>query len=398
MEEYNTQIKEQNFPEQRTYEFQNIINNNNNNNMNNPNDLYSSNDYNYQTQNNKLEEDKELFRHRTYTNKFNNLQLSSNNNDNNEDIEMEEIEEDTEQEAVGFIQLQHQKIKKLKKELKIKDDIIKDFKEKINKINIKNKDEEENKILCNNLRQQIEIIVKEKEELKLELYSKDKLIKELKIDLNDLSKKFNKFNNNILTQSEEKSDKVNQLLQLIKEYSSQLKKNEEKIKIYENEFNKLNQNLTNEMKEKQKIKLLYEDKLKEDKNWISQINVDIKLLCDWMNNYMGIYFDKLVEIPDVPLFTPPVNSENVITFNRFNFNLLRQTITDVRNKIYNKQCTYENIIQKDKKEQIELLNKIETQNKNIANLNNDIILLKDEITQKKFEIEEMNNKINNLMS
>ena len=191
---------------------------------------------------------------------------------------------------------------------------------------------------------------------------------------------------------------MNQLLQLIKEYSSQLKKNEEKIKIYENEFNKLNQNLTNEMKEKQKIKLLYEDKLKEDKNWISQINVDIKLLCDWMNNYMGIYFDKLVEIPDVPLFTPPVNSENVITFNRFNFNLLRQTITDVRNKIYNKQCTYENIIQKDKKEQIELLNKIETQNKNIANLNNDIILLKDEITQKKFEIEEMNNKINNLMS
>ena len=394
MEEYNTQIKEQNFPEQRTYEFQNIINNN----MNNPNDLYSSNDYNYQTQNNKFEEDKELFRHRTYTNKFKNLQLSPNNNDNNEDIEMEEIEEDTEQEAVEFIQLQHQKIKKLKKELKIKDDIIKDFKEKINKINIKNKDEEENKILCNNLRQQIEIIVKEKEELKLELYSKDKLIKELKIDLNDLSKKFNKFNNNILTQSEEKSAKVNQLLQLIKEYSSQLKKNEEKIKIYENEFNKLNQNLTNEMKEKQKIKLLYEDKLKEDKNWISQINVDIKLLCDWMNNYMGIYFDKLVEIPDVPLFTPPVNSENVITFNRFNFNLLRQTITDVRNKIYNKQCTYENIIQKDKKEQIELLNKIETQNKNIANLNNDIILLKDEITQKKFEIEEMNNKINNLMS
>ena len=116
MEEYNTQIKEQNFPEQRTYEFQNIINNNN---MNNPNDLYSSNDYNYQTQNNKFEEDKELFRHRTYTNKFNNLQLSSNNNDNNEDIEMEEIEEDTEQEAVEFIQLQHQKIKKLKKELKI---------------------------------------------------------------------------------------------------------------------------------------------------------------------------------------------------------------------------------------------------------------------------------------
>jgi hypothetical protein len=393
MEECNEQINDQNFQNPRTYELQNVINNQN---INNQNEFYASNDYNYQTQNNKFEEENESFRQRTYTNKFNNnLQLSPNNN--NEDIEMEEIEEDTEQEAVEFIQLQHQKIKKLKKELKLKDDIIKEYKEKMNKINLKNKDEQENRILCNNLRKQIEIIVKEKEELKLELYSKDKLIKELKIDLNDLSKKFNKYNNNILTNSGEKNDKVNQLLQLLKEYTTQLKKNEEKIKLYESEFNKLNQNLTNEMKEKQKLKLLYEDKLKEEKNWISRINVDIQLLCEWMNNYMGIYFDKIVQIPDVPLFTPPVNSENVSTFNRFNFNILRQTIIDVRNKIYNKQSKYENIIQQDKKEQIELLNKIETQNKNIANLNNDIILLKEEISQKKFEIEEMNNKINNLM-
>ena len=113
---------------------------------------------------------------------------------------------------------------------------------------------------------------------------------------------------------------------------------------------------------------------------------------------MGMYLDGSVEIQDVPLFTPPINTENVLTFNRFNFNLLRQTISDVRNKIFNKQSKYENIIQQDKKEQIELLNKIETQNKNIANLNNDIILLKEEISQKKFEIEEMNNKINNLMT
>ena len=115
----------------------------------------------------------------------------------------------------SFIQLQHEKIKKLKKELKIKDEIINEYKEKFNKLNLKNKDDEEKIILCKNLRKQIEILSKEKEELKLELYSKDKLIKELKIDLNDLSKKFNRFNSNILSQSEEKNDKVNQLLQLI---------------------------------------------------------------------------------------------------------------------------------------------------------------------------------------
>ena len=386
MYEPHSQIIGQNFQNQKTYEFQNTINENNNR-----TEMSSSNEY-YQTQNKRLEEEKEFFRQKTYTNNFNNMEISKNNY--NEE-EIEEVEEDTEQEAVEFIQLQHRKIKKLMKELKFKDEIIKDYKEKLDNINKKNKDEQENKILYNNLRQQIDIIVKEKEELKLEIYSKDKLIKELKIDLNDLSKKFSKFNNNILTQSEEKSDKVNQLMQLIKEYSSQLKKNEEKIKIYENEFNKLNQSLIKEIKEKQKLQLLYEDKMNEDKNWISQINVDIQLLCEWMNNYMGIYFDKMVKIPDMPLFTPPLNSANINTFNRFNFNLLRQTITDVRNRIYNKQSKYENIIQQDKKEQIDLLNKIETQNKSLASLNNDIILLKEEISRKKIEIEEIKNKIKN---
>ena len=144
--------------------------------------------------------------------------------------------------------------------------------------------------------------------------------------------------------------------------------------------------------------MLYEDKLDEDKNWISQINTDLQLLCDWMNNYIGIYFDSTVEIPDIPLFTPPLNSENINTFNRFNFNLLRKTIYELRNNIYKKQIKYENIIQKNKKELMELLNKIEFQNKNIDILNKEIITLKEEIVKKKIEIEEMNHKINNLMS
>ena len=371
---------------QKTYELINDeINNSNHINI----DISPSNNYNMQTPNNKLEPNN------IYSQNLKNFEIS-NNNDNEENEEMEE--EDTEKEAVEFIQLQHQKIKKLKNELKMKNDIIDDYKEKFNKINNINFDNNENSILCKNLRQQNEILSKEKEELKLELYSKDKLIKELKIDLKDLSKKFNKINNNISSQSEEKNEKVNQLLQLIKEYSNQLKKNEEKIKIYENEFNKLNQNLTNEMKEKQKYKLLYDDKIAEDKNWINQLNMDIQLLCDWMNNYMVAYFDSSVEIPDVPLFSPPINSENLITFNKFNLSFLRQTISEVRNIIYNKLSKYENIIQQDKKEQIDLLNKIETQNKNIALLNKDISNLKEEIIKKKIEIDEMNHKFNMMLN
>ena len=394
MNDFNIQNIEKNLykENQKTYE----LNNNNNNNFLNNSDISPQIKYNFQTPNNKLEEEKEFFHPNTYTKNLENFDLS--NNFINEE-EIEENDEDTEKEAVEFIQLQHQKIKKLKKQLKLKDEIINGYKEKLSKINTKNyKDETENIILYKNLRQQIEILAKEKEELKLEVYSKDKLIKELKMDLNDLSKKFNKINNNILTQSEEKSDKVNQLLQLLKEYSSQLKNNEEKIKIYENEFYKLNLNLTNEMREKQKIKILYEDKITEEKNWVSQVNEDIQLLCDWMNNYMAIYFDSKVEIPEIPLFTPPINSQNIITFNKFNLNLLRQTISEVRNKIYNKQYKYENILQQDKKEQIELLNKIESQSKNISSLNNEIISLKEEIVQKKIEIEEMNNKFNSLVN
>ena len=325
------------------------------------------------------------------------LDLDSNSNNNISYEEMEAFEEDTEREAVEFIQLQHQKIKKLKKELEEKNEIINEYKEKYNKLNYRNKDEKENMILNKNLRQQIEILNKEKEELKLELYSKDKLIKELKSDLNELSKKFSKYNNNMISQNEEKSDKVNQLLQIIKEYSSQLKSYEDKIKIYEKENNKLNQDLTKEMKEKQKLKILFDNKVTEDNNWICQINQDIKLLSDWINNYLGTFFGENIEIQEAPKFTQYINSDNINNYNKINLNLLRQTITEARNKIYDKQNKYENKIKIDKKEQLELLYKIESQNKNITILNNDIISLKEELAKKKFEIEEMNNKFNNLI-
>ena len=321
--------------------------------------------------------------------------INSENNISYEDLE--ENEEDTEREAVEFIQLQHTKIKRLKKELEEKNEIINEYKQKFNKLNFRNKDEKENMILNKNLRKQIEILTKEKEELKIEIYSKDKLIKELKSDLNELSKKFNKYNNNILSQTEEKTDKVNQLLQLIKEYSTQLKNKDEKMKIFENEIYKLNQNLTKEMKENQKMKIIYENKINEDNNWISQINQDIKLICDWINNYLGIFFQENLDIPEMPKFTQYINSDNLNNYNKINLNLIRQTITEARNKIYDKQNKYENEIKKDKKEQIDLLNKIENQNKNINGLNNDIINLKEELNKKKIELEELNNKFNSLI-
>lgn len=355
------------------------------------NQTYPKNRITYELNNNSYNEND------IYPSNFEERKLNSENNNNISYEEMEDYEEDTEREAVEFIQLQHQKIKKLKKELQEKNEIINEYKEKFSKLHYRNKDEKENLILNKNLRNQIEILTKEKEELKLELYSKEKLIKELKSDLNELSKKFNKYNNNIVSQSEEKNDKVNNLLNIIQEYSSQFKYSQEKIKIYENEINKLNQNLTKEMKEKQKFKISYENKIEEDKNWICQINQDITLLCDWINNYFGAFFQENIEIQEIPKFTQYINSENINNYNKINLNLLRQTILEARNKIYDKQNKYENIIKMDKKEQIELLHKIESQNKNISILNNDIIALREELAQKKLEIDELNNKFNNLI-
>ena len=348
------------------------------------NQTYPQNRITYELKNNSFNEND------IYPTNYEERKLNSESNMSYE--EMEAFDEDTEREAVEFIQLQHQKIKKLKKELEEKNEIINEYKEKFNKLNYRNKDEKENVLLTKNLRHQIEILTKEKEELKLELYSKEKIIKELKSDLNELSKKFNKYNNNVLSQSEEKSSKVNQLMQLVKEYSTQMKYSEDKIKTYQKEINKINQNLTKEMKENQKLKILYENKTNEDKNWITQINQDIQLLCDWINNYLGTFFQENFEIQEVPTFTQYINSENLSNYNKINLNLLRQTITEVRNKIYDKQNKYENTIKNDKKEQIELLYKIENQNKNISILNNDIISLKEELAQKKFELDELNNK------
>ena len=103
-------------------------------------------------------------------------------------------------------------------------------------------------------------------------------------------------------------------------------------KIYQNEINKLNQSLTSEIKEKQRIKILYENKINEDEIWIEQINEDIKQISNWIFNYLGDFFDEKIEIQEIPKFTPYINSENINNYNKINLNLLRQTITEARLK------------------------------------------------------------------
>ena len=152
------------------------------------NQAYPQNRITYELKNNSFNEND------IYNLNLEEKKINSENNISYEDLE--ENEEDTEREAVEFIQLQHTKIKRLKKELEEKNEIINEYKQKFNKLNFRNKDEKENMILNKNLRKQIEILTKEKEELKLEIYSKDKLIKELKSDFSSLINLSLEYNSN----------------------------------------------------------------------------------------------------------------------------------------------------------------------------------------------------------
>ena len=94
---------------------------------------------------NKSTNENDIYLQNNYEEK--NIDSEENNNNNvSYNDENESMEEDTEREAVEFIQLQHQKIKKLKKELSEKNEIINNYKEKFNKINYRKKDEKENYI------------------------------------------------------------------------------------------------------------------------------------------------------------------------------------------------------------------------------------------------------------
>ena len=263
-------------------------------------------------------------------------------------------------------------------------------------MNYKIQENNNNLQLYNDLKSQIDILNDEKRELNIELNSKEQLIHELKCDLNTLSKKFNDLNNNLNSLSEtENNEKINQLVSLTKKYSKEIKSNEEKINIYENEINKLNLNLKNEMRLKQKYEILYNEKTKEEKKWITQVNQDINLLCQWLVNYMGVYFDKNIEIPDIPKISEPISSENVLLYNKFDFEKLRKQIFDSRQKVWEKQNGYEINIENLKKEQIDFIDKINKLNKDINGLNNENLTLKEELNKRNINLDILQSHLNN---
>jgi len=249
--------------------------------------------------------------------------------------------------------------------------------------------------IINDLKNELDILNSENNSLRIELDTKDQLIYELKSDLNTLSKKFNELNQNLNSFSAlENDEKINNLISQNKKYSRELKSKEEKILSYEKELNKLNKSLKNEMRQKQKLELLYKENTKEQNIWVSQVNQDINLICQWVNNYLGAYFDKNIEIPDIPNISSPISSEGILTYGKFNFEKLRKEIFDSRKKIWERQIGLEELIENLKKEQIDFIDKINKLNKDIARLNNENILLKEELNKRNINLDILQNQLN----
>ena len=283
----------------------------------------------------------------------------------------------------------------MKEELTIKNNQINNLNQIIGQLNLKLQECENSVHAFNDMQTQIDMINDEKKQLKIELNCKEQLIFELKSDLNTLSKKFNDLNNNLnsLTK-EENNEKINKLVVLNKKYSKEVKSYEDKINLYEKEIYKLNQTLKNEMRLKQKIELSYNEKIKEEKKWISQVNQDITLICQWVNNYIGVYFDKNIEIPEVPYVSPPISSESILIYNKFDFEKLRREIYEARRKVWEKQIGYEVNIENLKKEQIDFIDKINKLNRDITGLSNENLTLKEELNKRNINLDILQSQIN----
>ena len=366
-----------------------IINNSEFSNENNNDEISNINKMNYSYKN-KFEDNKNVNIPTLLKNNLdiNHLEESEENSDDENDLERE---------AAILLNKQYEHIKKLKEELNMKNNEIMDLNNVIEKLNYQLQEGSDNNKIIRDLKNEVAILNSEKNNFKLELSTKEKLIYELKTDLNTLSKKFNNLNQNLNSFSDiETNEKINNLISQNKKYLKEIKLNEEKILSYESEINKLNKSLKNEMRQKQKMEILFTEKAKEENNWISQVNQDINLICQWINNYLGAYFDKNIEIPDVPRITTRISSEGVLTYEKFNFEKLRKEIFDARKKIWERQVGYEETVENLKKEQIDFIDKINKLNKDIAKINNENISLKEELNKRNINLDELqsNNEIN----
>ncbi len=113
------------------------------------------------------------------------------------------------------------------------------------------------------------------------------MIEELKEEINNISIKFTEINTNLQTQSNN-NEKMNQLIEIINQYSKELKNSEEKLQIYNSQVENLNNELANLMLQNQKLLLENGNFANFYDKFVGKLNQHFSLMTQWMENYMGI--------------------------------------------------------------------------------------------------------------
>ena len=186
----------------------------------------------------------------------------------------------------------------------------------------------------------------------------------------------------------ESENQVSDLINLIKEYSkeiSKLKQENFDLKSNKNNFNELyNQNDMNLYNNNDSIIIAISN----------YVNKEINLINQWIDTYMGEYYDK--NYPILSLLNEEINESNNKNIlysqlkNCLQFDLLKNTLENSRNKINNylnqnetNVIEYKILLKKLESRNLELKNELNNLKQELFNLNNNRFINEEQINQNK---------------
>ncbi len=158
------------------------------------------------------------------------------------------------------------------------------------------------------------------------------------------------------------------------------------------------------------LELSIKEKENETKEIINGINVEIKTINQWIDTYLGVYFDQYIEIPELP-YTVSKVIKNKIKFDSLKDNLVKSQkkmndelskcnglIRELKGEAEDQITNYERIMNENSELKSNILKKNEEiyyLQQEIETYNSEIGLTKEAISKLKFELNERNDSFIN---
>lgn len=158
------------------------------------------------------------------------------------------------------------------------------------------------------------------------------------------------------------------------------------------------------------LELSLKEKENETKEIINGINVEIKTINQWIDTYLGVYFDQYIEIPELP-YTVSKVIKNKIKFDSLKDNLVKSQkkmndelskcnsiVRELKGDAEDQITSYERIINENSELKSDILKKNEEiyfLQQEIETCNSEIGITKEALSKQKFELTERNDSFIN---